>query len=118
LALSIGDRKIRDCRRWATGEPWELGASLRRPFSKEADPLLDLLHEIPLMSDPSLGKLAPGAKVKKGEVICPLDGIVSPIAAIVCTSRESWQMLCGREWRVTLCPHCLGEFHEQLTVMN
>ncbi len=117
-ALSIDGRKIRDCARWAPGEPWNLGETLRWPFRKEADALMDSLHELPLMSDPSLNELAPGASVENGKIICPLDGIVSPIAGTIRTSPESWQMLCGREWRVILCPHCLGDFHQHITVMN
>ena len=117
-ALSIDGRKIRDCARWAPGEPWKLGASLRRPFSKDADPLLDALHEIPLMDDPSLKEFAPGQSVGDGASICPLDGVVTPIVGTLRTSPESWRALCGREWRVILCPHCLGEFCDELTMMN
>ena len=35
---------IRDFEGWLEGEPWNFGASLPRPFSKEGDPLMQNLH--------------------------------------------------------------------------
>ena len=116
--LSVDGRKLRDSKRWTAGQPWKLGASLRWPFTKAGDPLLEKLHEIPLMSDASLEGWTPEQTVPKGSILCPLDGIVTPIIGSMRTSPESWQALCGREWQVILCPHCLGEFCEQLTLMN
>ena len=117
-SLTINGRKIRDAKRWAFGQPWKLGASLIRPFSKEADAFLDSLHELLLMNDPSLNELAPSASVKDGSIICPMDGIVTPLVGTLCTSPESWEALCGREWKVMICPDCLGEFQVQLNEMN
>ena len=105
-------QELRSDRRWKHKEPWALGKSLKWPFEKGHDPLLNDLHKIPLLSWQEIRPL------KKGEVYCPLDGPVSPVEGELITPPISWKMMCGRHWRTLLCLHCLGQIQVELIRMN
>ncbi len=107
----MGD-ELRSASRWKSKEPWALGKSLKWPFEKGRDPLLGNLHKIPLLEwEDSL-------PLSKGEVYCPLDGQVLPVKAEIITDPITWKQLCGRHWRVLLCPHCLGQIQVEMIRMN
>ncbi|MEI7963197.1 MAG: hypothetical protein WCI42_05145, partial [Verrucomicrobiota bacterium] len=56
--------------------------------------------------------------LKRDQVYCPLDGPVVPIRATEKTPSFSWEMMCGREWALYLCPKCLGTFDRWMWKMN
>lgn len=94
-----------------------LGAGLVRPFSETEDPLVDRLHEVEFFDWlPEDSNEAP--TLKHGEVYCPLDGPVIAIKASERTPSFSWQIMCGREWTLYLCPKCLGIFERFLYKMS
>ncbi len=105
-------KELRSPTRWKPNEPWKLGKSLKWPFERGFDPLLRELHKIPLLSWQEIRPL------KNGEVFCPLDGPVVPVGAELISPPVTWERLCGRHWRVLLCPNCLGQFSGKLIMMN
>lgn len=112
LVIKLNGADIRTARKWSFGQPWALGKTLKWPFEKGHDPLLNHLHQI-LMFD-----WQDSIPLSKGEVYCPLDGPVVPVKADLITAPITWKMLCGRHWRVLLCPHCLGQFQNELISLN
>lgn len=96
---------------------WKFGAGLLRPFDEKGDPLIDRLHEVALF-DWLPADFSKAPPLKHDEVFCPLDGPVVPIKATERTSRRSWEILCGREWSLYICPKCLGTFERRMTKMN
>jgi len=77
-----------------------------------ADPFLDNLHLAKLLD------FAQPIKVKRGQLICPLDGPVAPGEVTLRSPPSTWTRLCGREWVVTFCPQCLFQFQDALVQMN
>ena len=113
----IGDTKIRPSDSLGDKALWKLGARLNRPFSEQEDPLIDNLHQVPLFTWlPPHSETPP--PLKKGEFYCPLDGPVIPMKGRERTPEYSWEIMCGREWNLSLCPKCLGVFDSRLGRMN
>jgi hypothetical protein len=71
------------------------------------DPILDHFHLLKLLDFPR------PARLKPGQLICPLDGPVTPCSATMRSPRATWRALCGREWHTTFCPCCLFQFEER-----
>ena len=113
----IGNIKIRPSRSLGSKALWKYGARLARPFSEEGDPLMDHLHQVHFFEWLPSNSTTPHP-LKHGEVYCPLDGPVIPIKGRECTPEFSWEILCGREWNLYLCPKCLGIFDSWLGKMN
>ncbi|MFZ0615370.1 MAG: hypothetical protein WAN16_02845 [Chthoniobacterales bacterium] len=96
---------------------WKLGARCERPFTEQEDSLVDQLHEVVFFDWlPELTNQAP--PLNRDQVYCPLDGPVVPIRAAVKTPSFSWEMMCGSEWALYLCPKCLGTFDRWMWKMN
>ena len=55
---------------------------------------------------------------ERHDAICPFDGAVQSITGIVRSPERTWDLLCGREYELALCPHCLGYFGSRLGKMN
>jgi hypothetical protein len=96
---------------------WKLGANLERPFTAQGDSLLEQLHDVSFF-DWIPGGFMNAPTLKHGEVYCPLDGPVTPITAAEKTPAVSWEIMCGREWALYLCPKCLGAFDRWMWKMN
>jgi hypothetical protein len=96
---------------------WKLGANLERPFTAQGDSLLEQLHDVSFF-DWIPGGFLNAPTLKHGEVYCPMDGPVTPIKAAEKTPAFSWEMMCGREWALYLCPKCLGTFDRWMWKMN
>jgi len=105
-------RELRKSRNWEPEHPWMAGKGLKWPFEKVHDPLLTNLHGIPLLS------WRDDRPLRDGELYCPLDGPVFPIRHEWKSPPWTWRHLCGRHWRASLCPHCLGQFQDQLIAIN
>jgi len=105
-------KEMRKPRQWNPKDLWMIGKGLKWPFEKGHDPLLTNLHNIPLLSWQEKRPL------KNAELYCPLDGPVIPIKHEWSSPQETWEQLCGRAWRVLLCPDCLGQFQVKLVAMN
>ena len=43
---------------------------------------------------------------------------MKPEVVVLRNSLWCWQHLCGEEWRLVVCPHCLAEMGRELTAMN
>jgi len=111
MTFALSDREIRKEKGRGNKAFWSWAQGLTHPFSKDGDPLLSGLAEVPLL-DPSKGE--PG----KDHLLCPIDGWVIPVIGTATTPLWSWRMMCGRKWRHHLCPNCLGSFLQELESMN
>jgi hypothetical protein len=106
---------IRDFEGWLEGEPWNFGASLPRPFSKEGDPLMENLH----LTEFFEGKMNTKERGKGSRgVVCPLDGPVVQVTCRVMSPPKTWKNSCGREWQVKVCPQCLGVIKSRLATIS
>ena len=113
----IGEKLVRAFDSAGSKALWKLGANLQRPFTDQGDSLADRLHELSFFDWlPEGSTKAP--TLKHGEVYCPLDGPVTPIKAAEKTPALSWELLCGREWGLYLCPKCLGSFDRWMWKIN
>jgi hypothetical protein len=89
---------------------WEFGLGLRHPFFSDNDPIID---------NPELIKFYQWDYTDPEVLFCPLCGPISePAHAHYRSSPASWRSLGGREEKLTLCPHCLGEFSRDTIKMN
>jgi len=115
--LFIEQKSVREFESRVDATLWKFGSKLIRPSHEKEDPLVDRLHEVSLFEWISpCSTQAPS--LKHGEVYCPLDGPVIPIGAIERTPAFSWKILCGTEWRLYLCPECLGVFDSYISKRN
>lgn len=113
----IGEKVVRAFDSTGDKAIWKLGANLQRPFTDQEDSLVDRLHVVAFFDWlPELSNQAP--PLKHDQVYCPLDGPVVPIKVAEKTPSFSWEMMCGREWALYLCPHCLGTFDRWMWKMN
>jgi len=48
------------------------------------------------------------------QLICPLDGPVTPMNVCTASSASTWKDLCGRAYNSLHCPHCLARLHSKL----
>ena len=112
MTFALNDREIRKEKGRGNKAFWSWAQGLPHPFSKEADPLVSGLAEVPLLN-PTQG-LRPG----EDHLLCPIDGWVIPVIGTATTPLWSWKTLCGRKWRHHLCPNCLGSFLQELESMN
>ena len=91
---------------------WDFAAKLQHPFEKDHDPLLMGLYEVRFFDFPEI------KATKEGSFLCPLDGPVSAVNGAIRSPEWTWRDLCGREFRMALCPKCLGELAETGFAMN
>ena len=113
----IGEKVVRAFESAGSKALWKLGSNLHRPFTDQEDSLVDRLHEVSFFDWlPELTNQAP--PLKRDQVYCPLDGPVVPIRAAEKTPSFSWEIMCGREWALYLCPKCLGTFDRWMWKMN
>jgi hypothetical protein len=112
MTFSLGEREIRKEKGRGTKIFWDWAAGLRHPFSKEGDPLVSRLHKVSLLH--SFDQEPPGPE----HLLCPVDGWVLPVLGTAKSPSWSWKMMCGREWKHSLCPDCLGSFLQRLGSMN
>ena len=110
--ITMGEQAVRPSNSLGSKGLWNFGSKLTHPFSKEGDPLIAELHKVRFFS------WARTAILIKGTLYCPLDGPVKPLEAGMKTPRESWRLMCGRQWSFLLCPHCLGVFVAKVTRRN
>lgn len=103
MSLSIGGVEVRHAGSRGDRPFWNFAARLDHPFTRDEDSLLENLHAGRLFDFPETK--ASG----KTRFLCPVDGAVTAIEGKITNPRGVWRGLCGREWRVALCPHCLGE---------
>ena len=52
------------------------------------------------------------------QLLCPLDGPITPIEVRISSPAWTWMHLCGRRYHSLHCPHCLARLHSKLGVMN
>ena len=57
-----------------------------------------------------------GAKLHH-QLICPLDGPVTPIEVRISSPAWTWKNLCGRSSTSLHCPHCLARLHSKIAFM-
>jgi hypothetical protein len=113
----IGKKVVRAFERAGSKALWKLGSNLHRPFTDLKDSLVDQLHEVAFFDwFPELTNQAP--PLKHNQVYCPLDGPVAPVRGVEKTPSFSWEIMCGREWALYLCPKCLGTFDRWMWKMN
>ena len=113
----IGEKVVRAFDSTGDKALWKIGANLQRPFTDQEDSLVDRLHEVAFFDWlPELSNQAP--PLKRDQVYCPLDGPVIPLKAAEKTPSFSWEMMCGREWTLYLCPKCLGTFDRWMWKMS
>lgn len=84
---------------------WKFGKSLKHPFYVGNDPLLDGILNINFFE--WLNKAT--RECKKGEAFCPLDGPVKPLTGKLRMFKKN---IMNVEWKVDICPHCIGAFNE------
>ena len=113
----------------------DFGNTLKWPFQRDLDPLMLGFHTIRFFNwnhqngtpiDPNVedGQHFQGDSPKlpdplpESMVYCPLDGPVQPLLVKLRTSAKSWRQLGGREWGFWVCPHCLGQFKQELLMMS
>jgi hypothetical protein len=113
----IGEKVVRAFESAGSKALWKLGANLHRPFTDHKDSLVNQLHEVAFFDWlPEPTNQAP--PLNRDQVYCPLDGPVVPIRAAEKTPSFSWEIMCGREWDLYLCPKCLGTFDRRMVKMN
>ena len=89
---------------------WEFGAGLLHPFFPDNDPIIE---------NPKLIRFYQWDYTDPEVLFCPLCGpIAEPAQAHYRSSPASWRSHAGREEKLTLCPHCLGEFSRDTLKMN
>jgi hypothetical protein len=52
------------------------------------------------------------------QLICPLDGPVTPMTVGMASPASTWKDLCGRAYNSLHCPHCLARLHSKLAFKN
>jgi len=112
MSFSIGGIEVRHAGTRGDRPFWDFAARLDRPFTRDGDPLLENLHARRLLD--FFETKASGAM----PFLCPLDGPVAGIEGKATSPGWTWRQLCGREWRMALCPYCLGELVETGYSMN
>jgi hypothetical protein len=68
----------------------------------------------------NLKSLSAGGNENRGryDAICPVDGYIKTVAGELKSPRWTWRALCGRQYKIILCPHCLGAFYVLLASMS
>lgn len=112
MSLSIGGIELRHAGSRGDRPFWDFAARLDHPFTRAGDPLLENLQARRLFDFPETK--ASGAK----PFLCPIDGPVAAVGGEAASPEWTWRHLCGREWSMALCPHCLGELAETGFKMN
>lgn len=114
LTIMVDASEMHNASGWRCAEMQRLNENLKWPFSRQRqnDSLLDNLHTVSLMGWEA------EVPLKESEVYCPVDGPVTPLTAEIMTPSLTWQSLCGRRWRLFVCPYCLGQFSKDLVCLN
>jgi hypothetical protein len=113
----IEQKPVRKIESYGDAALWRYGSKLIRHFNENEDLMVDRIHQLSFFDwIPSASTQAP--LLKHGEVYCPLDGPVIPLNASERTSAFSWEILCGIEWTLYLCPKCLGVFESRVFKRN
>jgi hypothetical protein len=112
MSFSVGGVDVRYAGSLGDRPFWDFAARLDHPFHKGNDPLLEGLHSRRFVAIPEskTSKITP--------FLCPIDGPVSAVEGKATSLGWTWRHLCGREWRMALCPHCLGDLAETGFTMN
>ena len=101
MTFSLGDVILRPAGSRGDKAFWEFVGRLYHPICKQGDGLLENLHTTPMVDF--------GPVVPSDLFICPLDGPVQAIGGKLTSPGWTWGSMVGREWRMALCPLCLGE---------
>ena len=103
MSLSIGGIEVRHAGSRGDRPFWDFAARLDHPFTRDGDPLMGGLHACRFFAFPE------AVTPKGAPFLCPVDGPVSAVEGETSSPGWTWRHLCGREWSMALCPHCLGE---------
>ena len=109
MTFSLGGVVLRPAGSRGDKAFWDFAARLSHPFSRESDTLLTALHTVRLLD------FSPD---NQGLLVCPIDGCVRAVEAKLTSPNWTWENMVGREWRMALCPLCLGELVETGCSMN
>jgi len=109
---SIGGIEIRHAGSRGDQPFWDFADRLLHPFQKGNDPLLQGLYARRFFNFSETNVTA------ENPFLCPIDGPVRAVKASLSSPNWTWRELCGRSWRMAICPMCLGELAQTEYLMN
>ena len=91
-----------------------MNSDMKWALHAEQDPVLDGIDNLPMAEERIFSRNPP----QHFDVICPIDGYVTLAPVRYISPRWTWKDMCGRDFCLHVCPHCLAVFHRELLRMS
>ena len=91
-----------------------MNSDMKWALHAEQDPVLDGIDNLPMAEKRIFSRNPP----QHFDVICPIDGYVTLAPVRYISPGWTWKDMCGRDFCLHVCPHCLAVFHRELRRMS